>query len=145
MGCDKRFSEREFNHFVSIHAPTWGATNTTNVLFDRIMFQSTHPHGVRHLAKSLTSLDCCFNPRTHMGCDSNIVGRSRLQRSFNPRTHMGCDVKNRRHQNAMLVSIHAPTWGATGVWVTMLCYMWVSIHAPTWGATAFYCLSRFAY
>ena len=32
---------------VSIHAPTRGATYTTNVLFDRVMFQSTHPHGVR--------------------------------------------------------------------------------------------------
>ena len=33
------------------------------------------------------------------------------------------------------ISIHAPTWGATGVH----CAVWkrelISIHAPTWGAT----------
>ena len=55
---------------VSIHAPTWGATNCR-----------TNPTRTR------TS----FNPRTHMGCDilNIITFTNRL--CFNPRTHMGCD------------------------------------------------------
>ena len=56
-----------------------------------------------------------FNPRTHMGCDKlhpiSILGVW----GFNPRTHMGCD---RFHLDEYIinldVSIHAPTWGATG-------------------------------
>ena len=33
------------------------------------------------------------------------------------------------------VSIHAPTWGATGFGVEIAEAIPVSIHAPTWGAT----------
>ena len=32
---------------VSIHAPTWGATNLINFVATVIKFQSTHPRGVR--------------------------------------------------------------------------------------------------
>ena len=46
-GCDLSFGFNDLCPSVSIHAPTRGATYTTNVLFDRIVFQSTHPHGVR--------------------------------------------------------------------------------------------------
>ena len=56
---------------VSIHAPTWGATDikTDNVF--ECLFQSTHPHGVRHLYAPTQKLRSqSFNPRTHMGCDS---------------------------------------------------------------------------
>ena len=38
------------------------------------------------------------------------------------------------------VSIHAPTWGATSVEVSLQVLVPVSIHAPTWGAT-FVCTS----
>ena len=77
------------------------------------MFQSTHPHGVRLYHFIFCFFDECFNPRTHMGCDT-IQLRSHaldivsihaptwgathhsfrgvnLNISFNPRTHMGCD------------------------------------------------------
>ena len=76
---------------VSIHAPTRGATALNVGRLTSNGFQSTHPHGVRR---------------------PQPVPSQTLTR-FNPRTHTGCDVKNRRHQNAMLVSIHAPTRGAT--------------------------------
>ena len=82
-----------------------------------------------------------------------------MRRSFNPRTRVGCDVGAVTSWLAgLLVSIHAPAWGATlwndafrnlaiqfqsthprgvrrdmarqpGDWLT------VSIHAPAWGAT----------
>ena len=34
-----------------------------------------------------------------------------------------------------MISIHAPTWGATQPVVQLLCDIIISIHAPTWGAT----------
>ena len=36
-------------HNVSIHAPTWGATGLSVLIIINPMFQSTHPHGVRHI------------------------------------------------------------------------------------------------
>ena len=57
-----------------------------------LVFQSTHPHGVRHNQTMLASLEIeSFNPRTHTGCDSICCLFFRF----------------------VLVSIHAPTRGAT--------------------------------
>ena len=78
----------------------------------------------------------CFNPRTHTGCDWYKPHQDRIDRGFNPRTHTGCDDLLFRYGVLVLVSIHAPTRGAT------LCHeilytlgALVSIHAPTRGAT----------
>ena len=57
-------------YYVSIHAPTRGATLETS------------PNLCRN---------ACFNPRTHEGCDKNSFLLSFLISSFNPRTHEGCD------------------------------------------------------
>ena len=56
-----------------------------------MIFQSTHPRGVRLSSPTLGSIGFYFNPRTHVGCDF-------------PRPR----VPPRRD-----ISIHAPTWGAT--------------------------------
>ena len=55
---------------VSIHAPTRGAT-TFNPVDERrsFLFQSTHPHGVRHILPKVLIQLISFNPRTHTGCD----------------------------------------------------------------------------
>ena len=92
MGCDVR-SRR--------------AANT------RVLFQSTHPHGVRRKLLSDIELFGGFNPRTHMGCDFPPSYVHRANRCFNPRTHMGCDVSYHFTDLTSVVSIHAPTWGAT--------------------------------
>jgi len=66
---DAEFIEHEI--IVSIHAPTRGAI--ANVVLPMLLdneFQSTHPRGVRSGAPQEISKDCCFNPRTHAGCDS---------------------------------------------------------------------------
>ena len=55
----------------------------------------------------------CFNPRTHMGCDSLVRKTMLLFSGFNPRTHMGCDPLKLKLAPNSTVSIHAPTWGAT--------------------------------
>ena len=89
-----------------------------------IVFQSTHPRGVRHGDRACLGRSLDFNPRTHVGCDGSKSGSSipseifqsthprgvrlppRLPAGrteyFNPRTHVGCDpafiVKLYSHQ-----------------------------------------------
>ena len=77
------------------------------------MFQSTHPHGVRHGADDDVRFGIRFNPRTHTGCDWErkrvcfledlfqsthphgvrpfFCKKKKIHRGFNPRTHTGCD------------------------------------------------------
>ena len=49
---------------------------------------------------------------------------------------MGSDKSGGSIQKSARVSIHAPTWGATGDNEMDGTLRHVSIHAPTWGATA---------
>ena len=123
---------------ISIHAPTWGATGDYQesgtitydfnprthmgcdgikycVIMSIVIFQSTHPHGVRPPCGPRWTMPWrYFNPRTHMGCDDRGAAYCRPSANFNPRTHMGCDW---RIVSALVynlrISIHAPTWGAT--------------------------------
>ena len=98
---------------VSIHAPTWGATDRMKLSPTDHTFQSTLPHGERPSRPSSTFPSRCFNPRSHMGSDALPCLR-------------GVDTG---------VSIHAPTWGATSSCHGKMTVRQVSIHAPTWGST----------
>ena len=122
--------------FVSIHAPTRGATCLPTICLPPTM---------------------CFNPRTHTGCDvqrarCGSIGRVSIhaptrgatsfnlstlmdQNSFNPRTHTGCDAAGYSRAQTATVSIHAPTRGATYCKSLRVASIRVSIHAPTRGAT----------
>ena len=77
---------------VSIHAPAWGATKSMICLSIRMMFQSTHPHGVRQTLLVQGRHLLCFNPRTRMGCDTGRSSSIAVGLGFNPRTRMGCDL-----------------------------------------------------
>ena len=57
---------------VSIHAPTRGATKDVREEMNLLMFQSTHPRGVRLWCSRLKTTPSCFNPRTHEGCDCGV-------------------------------------------------------------------------
>ena len=80
-----------------------------------VKFQSTHPRGVR---RSFLTLDSskrpCFNPRTRVGCDQGDATSPAGIEAFQS-TH----PRGVRHQeqpyilNLLVVSIHAPAWGAT--------------------------------
>ena len=98
---------------VSIHAPTWGATRLQKTIKGVFMFQSTRPRGARQIR-----LKACH-----------------MQGSFNPRAHVGRDMALGRVLVSIVVSIHAPTWGATDICAVYAIRYLVSIHAPTWGAT----------
>ena len=56
-----------------------------------------------------------FNPRTHEGCDTSPdLQMSLATFYFNPRTHEGCDSRSGiQSVVTTLISIHAPTRGAT--------------------------------
>ena len=93
MGCDLSSFSTESREFVSIHAPTWGATifgmsgqRSANE------FQSTHPHGVRPKKSDVMS-------------DDGLV-------SIHAPTWGATLIRSQAGKNDA-VSIHAPTWGAT--------------------------------
>ena len=78
-------------------------------------FQSTRPRGARRaILKQVEDETFRFNPRAR-------VGRDTIQ----------LDVGTAQ----VLVSIHAPAWGATSLQSNSLVLSPVSIHAPAWGAT----------
>ena len=77
---------------ISIHAPTRGATGVTRVKNYGSKFQSTLPREERLQALPLSDRLCHFNPRSH-------------ERSDTARQPGGY---------LCIISIHAPTRGATG-------------------------------
>ena len=137
VGCDTRArnSLSPFAQFQSTHPRgVRHARGHTSPCHWR--FQSTHPRGVRPLKKTIYIMtNCHFNPRTHVGCDLKFFKKCfkifkfqsthprgvRLRKSvkilrkrdFNPRTHVGCDLSLRLAEIIPIISIHAPTWGAT--------------------------------
>ena len=93
MGGDTRYSR-------PVTAPLW--------------FQSTPPHGGRHMYTYSIKDEKGFQSTPPHGGRPNICGG--FPRQF-------------------VVSIHAPAWGATIVPVISGHTRYVSIHAPAWGAT----------
>ncbi len=121
-------------------------------------FQSTRPRGARRWPEQFTSKRLCFNPRAHAGRDQFPARVGLRTNSFNPRAHAGRDgnlflrclnhleFQSTRPRGARLtvcadgkfiglVSIHAPTRGATAYQHVFPNVSYVSIHAPTRGAT----------
>ena len=80
--------------FVSIHAPTRGATKIAQFRQLALMFQSTPPRGGRRWRRQNGFRKNSFNPRPHAGGDARRL-----------------DLCGSRQ----LVSIHAPTRGATHI------------------------------
>ena len=134
-----------------------GAFTAIYLIGDR--FQSTHPHGVRReildvgdipggisihapawgaTGMHLTAINSdYFNPRTRMGCDQHgriLAWRHVLFQSTHP--HGVRHPLNAEYSIDLIISIHAPAWGATsgGDDCRQVCD--ISIHAPAWGATS---------
>ena len=115
-GRPRSSSSSWMNIRVSIHAPTRGATAPRSSLSKRSLFQSTPPRGGR------------------LGIFPASLTVSMFQ-STPPRG--GRHTVHRVTTVDLLVSIHAPTRGATGRTVSRGELKRVSIHAPTRGATWF--------
>ena len=101
--------------YVSIHAPTGGATRMTDFPSQIGRFQFTRPQGAR---------------RAH-----RRDGRCRVVVSIHAPTG-GATPYSFLTVASVGVSIHAPTGGATFLFQVVLNAFNVSIHAPTGGATA---------
>ena len=79
--------------FVSIHAPTRGATSPSLSPRIRIRVSIHAPtRGATLNNIELQQLQVRFNPRTHTGCDIFAGQVRNLKLRFNPRTHTGCDL-----------------------------------------------------
>ena len=76
----------------SIHAPTWGATESFYTVRNKTEFQSTRPRGARQAAPPPISAAPSFNPRAHVGRDAICLVKARICNSFNPRAHVGRDI-----------------------------------------------------
>ena len=122
---------------VSIHAPTRGATMASKVWLSASRFQSTLPHGERRRCTASTFRQpVCFNPRSHTGSDLPAVFRSPTSRRFQSTLPHGERLgKAVAEEAGEVVSIHAPTRGATAHVLPGAGDGHVSIHAPTRGAT----------
>ena len=111
-GCDEGDEEVQEAFLVSIHAPARGAIIFGCYFKDYILFQFTHPRGVRWAKPTKPNRKHCFNSRTREGCDKHSLNRSVLLWfqfthprgvrygwryaimaliSFNSRTREGCD------------------------------------------------------
>ena len=136
VGCDGHQGLLLPDAAISIHAPTWGATSVVGYLScPTMLFQSTHPRGVR-LAMSAPDLRLRVFQSTHpRGVRPHTPETSSSRRNFNPRTHVGCDPSRLEIRGSLWISIHAPTWGATATPKPHRFGSMISIHAPTWGAT----------
>ena len=114
-GSDVMTNETENTQNVSIHAPTRGAT----MVKERLCRDKS-----------------CFNPRSHEGSDAPSVLSYAITGTFQSTLPRG-ERLTAHFVNSVLkvVSIHAPTRGATSHPLLHIQHGIVSIHAPTRGAT----------
>ena len=71
-----------------------------------------------------------------MRCDNIKSSSIFFCKYFNPRTYVRCDdYYDVDDVLDAIISIHAPTWGATFSFSGIAGCPEISIHAPTWGAT----------
>ena len=103
----------------------------------RLMFQSTHPRGVRR--RDMRFIICESNVSIHApawGATSLTIDNRIVLNGFNPRTRVGCDMipLNNATETQMFQSTHprGVRQDSTGNAAEGLT---VSIHAPAWGAT----------
>ena len=159
-GCDHFFDSFLCTISVSIHAPTRGATRETDRYILYRWFQSTHPHGVRLTSSVASSVLSEFQSTHPHGVRLQTNGNvfvTKVFQSTHPHGVRRCMAIShlllstwfqsthphgvRRSQLcliralALIVSIHAPTRGATKYGKGIHQQQNVSIHAPTRGAT----------
>ena len=115
-GCDGGPDEEETDSEVSTHAPARGATPKTDASVHIILFQPTHPHGVRLRSLTTAYLPLAqFQPTHPHGVRLIPPGEGEDGGTcFNPRTRTGCDTPCLIRNRCRLVSTHAPARGATG-------------------------------
>ncbi len=89
---DSKLCYKQYEVSLSIHAPTRGAT---------------------WRAGQRNSSPEAFNPRSYKRSDSSVSLSTKLQKTFNPRSYKRSDAEFKQFPAWFLLSIHAPTRGAT--------------------------------
>ena len=123
---------------VSIHAPAWGATLFQFIHSRELLGFNPRARVGRDRPRSTPRAThrCCFNPRARVGRDLCRWSAVRPESQFQSTRPRGA---RRRVQvggaAVVIVSIHAPAWGATRHCRGRRGRRGVSIHAPAWGAT----------
>ena len=101
-------------NFISIHAPTRGATSKYIYMIYTIRFQSTLPREERlFVLLSHNPAYAYFNPRSHERSDRYSTMLLHRSKYFNPRSHERSDRAFILCSLSSVISIHAPTRGAT--------------------------------
>ena len=99
--------------YFSIHAPTRGATLGAKRYACRYAFQSTLPHGERLWEQNQPVPLEIFQSTLPHGERLWLISIITILASFNPRSHTGSDVCDDENGKSPMLSIHAPTRGAT--------------------------------
>ena len=156
VGSDRVLTERSKLLGVSIHAPAWGATAGDEGAVARLVVSIHAPAWGATVAFPQSQANIQFRSTLPRGERQRCVRHPAVPGCFDPRSRVGSDVRRADVQCHVVVSIHAPAWGATCVLhhfeylkpfrstlprgerpgsrrVRSLCA--VSIHAPAWGAT----------
>ena len=112
-GRDKVLMSSPLSPYVSIHAPTGGATDLAGSASEIESFNSRAHGGRDHIAQPHNLNRRRFNSRAHGGRDSILPWRPSRRTRFNSRAHGGRDPLDLDVGAPVEVSIHAPTGGAT--------------------------------
>ena len=112
-GATTRQIKQKRGIYVSIHAPTWGATVILMFSGGRFQFQFTRPRGARRAGDHHALSRRSFNSRAHVGRDWIRVPASAASLVFQFTRPRGARHEQDTLRTFSLVSIHAPTWGAT--------------------------------
>ena len=98
---------------ISIHAPTRGATRYRVVVTLDAKFQSTRPRGARQQHILIRPPVIAFQSTRPRGARRTLDEPRHDLRHFNPRAHAGRDERGIFPRHSLIISIHAPTRGAT--------------------------------
>ena len=115
-----------------------GVRQTCSVIgIYRRLFQSTHPCGVRRPCPAFKLATDCFNPRTRVGCDVCACRGLHCVSKFQS-THP-CGVRHLLLRQPLEIAVFQSTHpcGVRPVGVVLVITVIVSIHAPVWGATLY--------
>ena len=121
---------------ISIHTPTRGTTAGTGTATNLAEFQSTFPREERPYYTIVRIQVLQFQstlPREERPFPTDFV--TAFMPYFNPRSHERSDFTGDYTFEVTLISIHAPTRGATKKAILQREKQAISIHAPTRGAT----------
>ena len=98
---------------ISIHAPTRGATSPGTTPLRWHWFQYTLPREERHITPEQWEQLKNFNTRSHERSDNGWWLSRGAGSNFNPRSHERSDNYIPDEFKSYIISIHAPTRGAT--------------------------------